>query len=82
MIASYSDCTKSVFGKKYLILENKVQEYEVQIEKSSKELSKLKYSVPDYINTHPEISKLISSITSPSDKEGGEGAILVKLKKL
>ena len=31
-----------VFGKKYLILENKVQEYEVQIEKSSKELNKLK----------------------------------------
>ena len=48
----------------------------------SSELGKLKYSVPDFINSHSEISKLISSITSPSDKEGGEGAILVKLKKL
>ena len=47
----------------------------------SSELGKLKYSVPDFINSHSEISKLISSITSPSDKEGGEGAILVKLKK-
>ena len=48
----------------------------------SKKLSILKHSVPDFINSHSEISKLISSITSPSDKEGGEGAILVKLKKL
>ena len=39
-IATKTHCKYLV--KKYLILENKVQEYEVQIEKSSKELSKLK----------------------------------------
>ena len=29
-----------------------------------------------------EISKLISSISTPSQKDGGEGALLIKLKKL
>ena len=45
-------------------------------------MSKLRYSVPDYINSEPEISKLISSIITPSQKDGGEGALLIKLKKL
>ena len=49
--------------------------------KSSK-MSKLRYSVPEYINSEPEISKLISSIITPSQQDGGEGALLVKLKKL
>ena len=49
--------------------------------KSSK-MSKLRYSVPDYINSEPEISKLISSIITPSQKHGGEGALLIKLKKV
>ena len=49
--------------------------------KSSK-LSKLKYSIPEYINSEPDISKLILSISTPSQKDGGEGALLIKLKKL
>ena len=49
--------------------------------KSSK-LSKLRYSVPEYINSEPEISKLIISVVNPSQNEGGDGALLIKLKKL
>ena len=49
--------------------------------KSSK-LNKLRYSVPEYINSEPEISKLIISVINPSQKEGGDGALLIKLKKL
>ena len=45
-------------------------------------MSKLKYSVPEYISSEPEISKLISSIVTPSQKDGGEGALIIKLKKL
>ena len=49
--------------------------------KSSK-LSKLRYSVPNFIDNDPEISNLVSDITNPPDNEGGEGAILIKLRKL
>ena len=48
----------------------------------SLELSKLKYSVPEYINSEPEISKLILSVVNPSQKDRGDGALLIKLKKL
>ena len=48
----------------------------------SADLNKLRFSVPDFINSDPEISKLILSMANPSYKEGGEGALLIKLKKL
>ena len=48
----------------------------------SSDLNKLRFSVPDFINSDPEISKLILSMVNPSYKEGGEGALLIKLKKL
>ena len=48
----------------------------------SKNLSKLKYSVPEFINNNDELSKLIISISDADIKDGGEGAIIVKLKKL
>ena len=48
----------------------------------SKNLSKLKYSVPEFIKSNKELSKLIISISDADIKDGGEGAILVKLKNL
>ena len=48
----------------------------------SKELSKLKFSVPEYINSQKELSDKIFSINRASVNEGGEGAIIIKLKKL
>ena len=48
----------------------------------SKELSKLRYSIPEFINSDSETSRLISSIISAPQKDGGEGALLIKLKKL
>ena len=48
----------------------------------SKDLSKLKYSVPDFINSNSELSKYVSSISSANDIDGGEGAIIIKLKKI
>ncbi len=49
--------------------------------KSSK-FNKLRYSVPEYINSNPELMMVVSSISKLSEKRGGEGAILIKLKKL
>ena len=48
----------------------------------SKELSKLKYSVPDFIQNNNDLKKLISSITDADRIDGGEGAILIRLKNL
>ena len=49
---------------------------------ASKNFSKLKYSVPDYIQSNIEISKFILSISNSNKKDGGDGAIVVKLKNL
>ena len=48
----------------------------------SKNLSKLKFSVPEYINSRPDLSKLIISISTANKSEGGDGALVIKLKKL
>ena len=48
----------------------------------SKDLSKLKFSVPEFINNNNELNKYIISISEASIKDGGAGAILIKLKNL
>tara|TARA_B100001057_G_scaffold66385_1_gene60126 strand:+ start:108 stop:527 length:420 start_codon:yes stop_codon:yes gene_type:complete len=48
----------------------------------SKNLSKLKYSVPDFIRTDDDLNKFVFSISDANTKDGGEGAILVKLRNL
>lgn len=49
---------------------------------SSKKLSTLKYSVPEFISNDNDISSFILSVTQADPSQGGEGAILIKLKKL
>ena len=48
----------------------------------SKDLGILKYSVPEFINSDQELSSLIVSIRDAKIKDGGEGAIIIKLKNL
>ena len=48
----------------------------------SKDFSRLKYSVPEFIKSDFELNKLIVSISEAAIKDGGEGAILIKLKNL
>ena len=48
----------------------------------SKDLSKLKYSVPEFIKSDLEIAKYVLSMSNADKKDGGEGAIIIKLKKL
>ena len=47
----------------------------------SKNLGKLKYSVPEFLRTS-DLNKFIISINDAEKKDGGEGAILIKLKNL
>ena len=49
---------------------------------TSKDLSKLRYSVPEYIKSDLDLSKHIVSISNANDIDGGNGAIIIKLKKL
>tara|TARA_B100000965_G_scaffold292506_1_gene250375 strand:+ start:624 stop:1031 length:408 start_codon:yes stop_codon:yes gene_type:complete len=49
---------------------------------SSSEFSKLRNSVPDFIKNNIEVSKIIKSINVADDDQGGEGALILKLKKL
>lgn len=48
----------------------------------SKDLSKLRYSVPEYIKSNFDLFKYVLSIGSALKEDGGDGAIIVKLKKL
>ena len=47
----------------------------------SKNLGKLKYSVPEFIK-NSELKKFIISIKDAKQEDGGEGAIIIKLKNL
>ena len=48
----------------------------------SKNLGTLRYSVPAYIKSNEELNSLITSINEAENKDGGSGAILIKLKNL
>ena len=48
----------------------------------SKNLGKLKFSVPEFIKSNQELNKFIISINDAEKKDGGEGAIIIKLKNL
>ena len=49
---------------------------------TSKNLGKLKHSVPEFIQSNQELNKLIISINDAEAKDGGEGALVIKLKNL
>ena len=48
----------------------------------SKDFSKLKYSVPDFIKSDEDLNKFVISITNDDNKDDGECTILIKLKNL
>ena len=49
---------------------------------SSKDLGKLKYSIPDYIKSNDELRNFVISINNAKKEDGGEGSLILKLKKL
>ena len=49
---------------------------------TSKDFGKLKFSVPEFIKSNQELNRLIISVDEAEIKDGGEGAILIKLKNL
>ena len=48
----------------------------------SKNLSKLRFSIPEFIRSNNNLSERILSISNANVSDGGEGALIIKLKKL
>ena len=48
----------------------------------SSDLSKLRYSVPEFLSSDDVLKNYIISIEEAEKKDGGDGAILIKLKNL
>ncbi len=49
---------------------------------TSKDLGKLKFSVPDFIRSDKDLKGLIYSISEAEIEDGGQGAVLIKLRNL
>ena len=49
---------------------------------TSQDLGKLKYSVPEFIKSDQELNSSILSIQQAKIEDGGEGAIVIKLRNL
>ena len=75
-------CVKNKFRELLLITGKGIHSTSDKDAYISKNLGKLKYSVPEFIKTNPELNKFIISINDAEKKDGGEGAIIIKLKKL
>ena len=75
-------CIKRNYNEILLITGKGIHSNTEQDVYASKDLSKLKHSVPEFIKSDTDISKYISSIKSADRNDGGDGAIVIKLKKL
>ncbi len=74
-------CSEKNYREILLITGKGLHSTQNDVYKSS-ELSKLRFSVPEFIKSNTEISKLVLSIINAPQIDGGEGALLIKLKKL
>ena len=75
-------CVKNKFKELLLITGKGIHSTSDKDAYISKDLGKLKYSVPEFIKTNSELNKFIISINDAEKKDGGEGALIVKLKNL
>jgi len=75
-------CTKNKYKELLLITGKGLHSSGDKDVYTSKEFGKLKFSVPEFIRTDLDIKNLIVSINVADVKNGGEGAILIKLKNL
>ena len=75
-------CVKNKFKELLLITGKGIHSTSDKDAYISKNLGKLKYSVPEFIKTNSELNKFVISINDAEKKDGGEGAILIKFKNL
>ena len=75
-------CTKENFKEILLITGKGLHSTNDNDTYVSKNLSKLKFSVPNFIKNNTELNNCVFSISEAGLKDGGAGAILIKLKNL
>ena len=74
-------CVKNKFKELLLITGKGIHSTSDEDAYVSKNFGKLKYSVPEFIKTS-ELKKFVISINDAEKKDGGEGAIIIRLKNL
>tara|TARA_X000001036_G_scaffold106451_1_gene99504 strand:+ start:609 stop:1028 length:420 start_codon:yes stop_codon:yes gene_type:complete len=75
-------CVKNQFKELLLITGKGIHSTSYDDTYISRNLGKLKYSVPEFLKTNSDLNKLIISINDADEKDGGAGAIIIKLKNL
>ena len=75
-------CVKNKFRELLLITGKGIHSTSDKDAYISKDLGKLKYSVPEFIRNNSELNKFIISINDAEKKDGGEGALIIMLKNL
>ena len=75
-------CVKNRFKELLLITGKGIHSTNNEDAFVSKDLGKLKHSVPEFIRTNLELNKFIISISDAEKKDGGAGAIIIRLKNL
>ena len=75
-------CVKNKFREVLLITGKGIHSASDNDAYISKDLGKLKYSVPEFIRNNSELNKFIISINDAEKKDGGEGALIITLKNL
>ena len=75
-------CLKNRFNELLLITGKGLHSKNHEDAYVSKNYGTLRYSVPEYIKSDKELKNFIISINEADTKDGGAGAILIKLKNL
>ena len=75
-------CVKNKFRELLLITGKGIHSKSDENAYISKNLGKLRYSIPEFIKTNSELNRYIISISDAEKKDGGEGAIIIRLKNL
>ena len=75
-------CIKNKFRELLLITGKGIHSTSDKDVYTSKDLGKLKYSVPEFIRTNSELNEFIISISDAEKKDGGQGALIIKFKIL
>ena len=75
-------CSKNTYREILLITGKGLHSTSGEDTYVSSDLSKLRYSVPEFISSDDELKNYIISIEEAEKKDGGDGAILIKLKNL
>ena len=75
-------CVKNKFKELLLVTGKGIHSKNDEDTYTSKDLGKLKYSVPEYLKTNLDLEKFIISINDAKKQDGGEGAIIIRLKNL